>query len=171
MPARCKLTKELQAEVCKHLEEGLFRRAAAALVEIDEVTFSRWYHRGATEERGRFHEFFVAVNKAEATFAQTCTAQLKSGAVANPKNAQWLLSRRFPAEYGRRDNVEEHRPEDKAANQAALRDLLIERLEKLVPEPEAAPQLSEGAAAAVASTTTPEPALVAVTAEPEAADA
>jgi hypothetical protein len=47
---------------------------------------------------------------------------------------KWLLSRRFPAEYGRRDNVETVNPEDKAADQAALRELLMDRLSKFLPE-------------------------------------
>ena len=56
---------------------------------------------------------------------------------------QWLLSRRFPAEYGRRDNVEPTGTEDSQADAQALRELLIERLAKLAPEPDPVDELDD----------------------------
>jgi hypothetical protein len=76
------------------------------------------------------------VNKAEATYQQTGLQTLHAAAATNPKNVQWVLGRRFPEEYGRRDNVQEIGAEDKASQTQAVRDLLMERLEKLLPEPE-----------------------------------
>ncbi|RKI14262.1 hypothetical protein D7Y15_15360 [Corallococcus sp. AB030] len=137
-----KLTPELQAEICGHLERGLFRRAVAGLVGINEQTLSRWFHRGAGEERGRFHEFFLAVSAAEARFMQSATDMLMAAAAHNPKHVQWLLSRRFPELYGRRDNVSEVAPEDKAADERALRELLMDRLGRLLPD---APEATAGA--------------------------
>src|SRR3712207_5676590 len=102
-----KLTPGIQAAICESLKSGLFRAAAASLVGIDEMTLSRWYHRGAREDRGAYRAFFLAVNKAEAEFQREATDMLRAFAARNPKHLQWLLSRRFPALYGRRDNVEE----------------------------------------------------------------
>ena len=101
---------------------------------IDEQTLSRWFHRGASEPRGLYREFFVAVNKAEAEFMQGATETLQAASTTNPKHVQWLLSRRFPELYGRRDNVEAKSPEDQAADTAALRELLIDRLGKFLPD-------------------------------------
>ncbi len=132
-----KLTKELQAKACELLAvDGLFRREVAALVGIDEVTFSRWYHKGSAEERGIYHEFFLAVNLAEAACQQAALATIKAAATKNPKHLQWFLSRRFPHQWGRRDNVEETRAEDQTAQALSLQQLLFERLTKLVPAPE-----------------------------------
>jgi hypothetical protein len=129
-----KLTPELRDTVCEHLKSGLFRRAAAGLVGIDEHTLSRWYHRGASEQRGLYREFYVAVNRAEAEFMQGATETLQAASTTNPRHVQWLLSRRFPELYGRRDNVEAKSPEDQAADTAALRELLLDRLGKFLPD-------------------------------------
>ena len=128
-----KLTKELQEAICNHLKDGLFRKDAAALVDLDEVTVSRWYGRGANDERGIFRDFYLAVNKAEAEFKKTSWEGLKAAAAHEPKHNQWYLTRRFPDQFARRDNVEVQSAEDKAANASALRELLLERLERLVP--------------------------------------
>nr|WP_217442844.1 hypothetical protein [Myxococcus sp. CA033] len=121
------------------MRSGLFRRAASGLVGVDEQTLSRWYHRGASEPRGLYREFFVAVNRAEAEFMQGATETLQAASTTNPKHVQWLLSRRFPELYGRRDNVEAKSPEDQSADTAALRELLIDRLGKFLPDELPAP--------------------------------
>ena len=139
MAPQTKLTSDLLAAFCAHLRNGLFRRAAAGLCRIDEHTVSRWYHRGASETRGIYRDFHVAVNRAEAEFMQGATETLQAASTNNPKHVQWLLSRRFPELYGRRDNVESRSPEDQAGDTAALRELLLDRLGKFLPdEPEPA---------------------------------
>ncbi|ADO68710.1 conserved uncharacterized protein [Stigmatella aurantiaca DW4/3-1] len=140
-----KLNPEIQKQICDHLRSGLFRRAAAGLVGVDEQTISRWYHRGASEARGLFREFYVAVNRAEAEFMQGATETLQAASTSNPKHVQWLLSRRFPELYGRRDNVEAKSPEDQAADTAALRELLLDRLGKFLPDEPPAPAAELGA--------------------------
>jgi hypothetical protein len=124
-------------------DEGLHRRAVAAIIGIDEVTFSRWYYRGARNERGDklFHDFYLAVNAAEATFMQSAHRTLQGAAGRNPKILMWLLSRRFADLYGRKDNVDQPTPEDQAQKTESMRELLIERLEKLIPEEPEPPAL------------------------------
>ncbi|WP_338865542.1 hypothetical protein [Myxococcus stipitatus] len=139
-----KLTPELQAEICGHLERGLFRRAVAGLVGINEQTLSRWFHRGANEKRGAYRDFHLAVSASEAKFMQSATDMLMSAASHNPKHVQWLLSRRFPELYGRRDNVEVQAPEDKAADERALRELLMDRLGRFLPDDAGASPSDEG---------------------------
>ncbi|WP_233613383.1 MULTISPECIES: hypothetical protein [Corallococcus] len=73
---------------------------------------------------------------------QSATEMLMAAAAHNPKHVQWLLSRRFPELYGRRDNVSEVAPEDKAADERALRELLMDRLGRLLPD---APEATAGA--------------------------
>ncbi|WP_232293486.1 hypothetical protein [Stigmatella aurantiaca] len=107
---------------------------------VDEQPLSRWYHRGAVEARGLYRELHVAVNRAEAEFMQGATETLQAASTSNPKHVQWLLSRRFPELYGRRDNVEAKSPEDEAADTAALRDLLLDCLGKFLPDEPPAPE-------------------------------
>jgi len=147
MAPRSKLNHELLNVFCEHLRRGLFRRAAAGLVGVEEHSVSRWYHRGASETRGIYREFFLAVNRAEAEFMQGATETLQAASTTNPKHVQWLLSRRFPDLYGRRDNVEAKNPEDQAADTAALRELLLDRLGKFLPDEPVAPEPAPAPAA------------------------
>lgn len=133
-----KLSDELSKQICDLIAtEGLHRKHAAAKVGIPERTVANWYHRGAREERGPHRDFYFALDAAEATFAETCLTMLKARGAHDVKVLQWLLSRRFPEIYGRKDNVEDKSPEDRAAQAQATRTLLMERLERLAPEPEA----------------------------------
>lgn len=141
-----KLSAELQKQFCDLIAtEGMFRRHAAAIVGVPERTIANWYHRGAKEERGRYRDFFLAVDAAEAMFAQVGLTMLKAVGAKDPKVVQWLLSRRFPELYGRKDNVEDTNPEDRAAQAQATRTLLLERLERLFPEPQVTPELEPAA--------------------------
>lgn len=150
-----KLDPKAREKILESLRAGMFRRHAAALVGVTESTLSVWYNRGHREARGLYHDFAVAVDAAEAEFAQAGVEQLVGAAPHNPRIMQWLLSRRFPAEYGRRDNVEPTGTEDSQADAQALRELLIERLQKLAPEPE--PDPVEEPTAEVAPEDVPEP--------------
>lgn len=119
-------------------------------MRVDESTFSRWYTTGARDERGRFREFHDAVNEAEAKYQEDALAGLHASAPQNPKITMWLLSRRFPALYGRHDNVQETSAVSSAANAAALRELLLGRLERLaMVQAEKAPAPAEAAPDAV----------------------
>lgn len=136
------------AEVCKHLEIGLPRRRVAGLAMIDESTFARWFTRGSSsDEKGLYRDFYLAVNEAEAKLQQSVIEMIRAGGAADPKLLLNFLGRRFPDEWGRRDNVEEARVEDQAAEAKALRDTLIERFDKLqaddAPDSPPAPAKSE----------------------------
>lgn len=126
-----KLTPKIQELICQCLRAGLHRKTAAARVRVDESTFSRWYTTGARDERGRFREFHDAVNEAEAQYQEDALAGLHASAPQNPKITMWLLSRRFPALYGRHDNVQETSASSVLANSASLKELLLTRLERL----------------------------------------
>jgi hypothetical protein len=135
-----KLTRDLIAKVQPLLcDEGLHRRDVAAILGIDEVTFSRWYYRGARNERGDalFNDFFHAVNEAEAKFKQSAHKTLLNASGRNPGILMWALSKRFRDQYGKQDSSDPTTPEDQAQKTESMRELLIERLEKLLPEPAA----------------------------------
>lgn len=133
MPA-AKLTPEVRDAICKLIaEEGLFRKDAGAIHGIDERSITRWFTRGSTEERGPYRSFYLGVIEAEAKFKQSLHTSITSSSKINPKAAQWLMSRRFPSDYGRHDNVETIAPEEQAATSAALRRQLFDRLERLFP--------------------------------------
>jgi hypothetical protein len=131
-----KLNDELLTRICGHLEKGLPRRRAAALEGIDESTFTRWFYKGANvDEKGLARKFFIEVNRAEAQLQKTCIEMLQSGMKAgDPRVVLNFLGRRFADEWGRKDNVEEARPEDQAANAQVMREQILERFERLCPD-------------------------------------
>jgi len=129
-----KSLQALHGQFCDLLRKGLHRPHAAAQIGLTEAQVSEWYANGARDTKGIYREFHLKVNKAEAEFAQACLDTMIARGAADPKVIQWVLSRRFPEHFGRHDNVEAERPEDRAAQQQATRQLLIERLERLFPE-------------------------------------
>lgn len=127
MAAHPKLTPEVQQAICKALELGLPRRRAAWKAGIDEGTVSRWYRGGSADDAPpRLRDFRAAVEKAEATHQEKLIK--RANRVERPLA---ILGRRYPDEWGRRDNVEADDAESKAADAAATRQLLMDRLEKL----------------------------------------
>jgi len=48
----------------------MFRRAAAGLCGLSEISVSYWYRTGAKSSSGRYHDFYVAVSEAEAIAAR-----------------------------------------------------------------------------------------------------
>lgn len=136
-----KLNADLQEQIVLAIrEDGLFHKDAAAIVGIDEKTFSRWFTAGAHEDaKPLYRAFYLAVCKAEADFKHEAHKSLKAASASNPKFLLSFLGRRFPAQYGRKDNVEDRSAEDRAADQAALRETLLERVDRLFAPPPAEP--------------------------------
>lgn len=137
MGRRSKLTPELIADVRKLLSEtGLFRRDVAARVGVCEQTFSLWFTQGQNDEpEYEPHRLFrQAVLEGEAECKERAHNLIFATAATNPKLALTLMARRWPEQYGRHDNVEDRSDQDKAADAQALRETLLERLGKLLPE-------------------------------------
>lgn len=139
-----KLTAKLIVEAVKLQREGLPHKYIALRIGIDETTFSRWLSRGAGDERGLYRQLYLELGKAKAEMVSSHLTALEAAGAEDPRVHQWLLSRLDPSEFGRRDNVPNERPEDRAAQQQATRALLIERLQRLLPSPiETVPALIE----------------------------
>lgn len=103
--AKTKLTPEVQEKICEILREGNPRRTAAILAGIDERTFQRWMAAG---EKGKkpFDAFVVAVKKAEEEAVRKHVAVITKAAEKNWQAAAWWLERRYPADFGKKDNID-----------------------------------------------------------------
>ena len=75
-----KLNPTIQAEVCKHIENCLHYKDAALLSGISYVTFNEWMKKGREQKRGRYHDFLVAVENAEAKANDTLLAIVREEA-------------------------------------------------------------------------------------------
>ena len=116
--------------ICKEIRTtGLPHKRAAAIVGVDEGTFSRWYRAGAADDAPkRLREFRAAIYAAEAELQKKWLADIGDGPGAKLK----LLRSRFPEEWGRRDNAPPDDAETKASDAAVARQALLERLEKIL---------------------------------------
>jgi hypothetical protein len=97
-----KLTPKVKSDVCDALKAGATHRMAADYAGIDVATLQRWL----ADPRPQFREFRDAVKGAEAKGDIMSLAVIQKAAQGGQwQAAAWLLERRHPDEYGRRQVV------------------------------------------------------------------
>ena len=64
-----------------------------------------WLRRGAREKSGLYHEFNEAVARAMATGETRALAIIRNAATEHWQAAAWMLERRHPKKWGRRQNI------------------------------------------------------------------
>lgn len=105
MGRRSKLNKQVQETICKVLRSGNYRTVAARLAGIDERTLYRWLEKGEEAKRGKYRQFCRAVMEAEAQGQAALVAQINVAAKDTWQAAAWILERKYPDLWGRRDAV------------------------------------------------------------------
>lgn len=113
-----KLTPEASAKLCKAMSTGCLEGDAAAAAGIDRGTLSRWLKRGRAEGAREPYKAFAEAFDNAAKVAKVGLLAVIHGAVRGEKGekgwvrepswkaAAWLLERRYPEEYGRRDRLQ-----------------------------------------------------------------
>jgi len=102
------LTPEVRAKVLAALRCGLSRAAAAARAGIGARTLREWMAR--TDEAEPYASFRAEVEAAEGVCEARLAAVVFKAALNDPNQARWLLERRFPASWGRRQPDPEPAP-------------------------------------------------------------
>lgn len=102
MPAG-KISKEIIALISKTLEEGNYREVACRIAGIDRKTLGNWMKRGEHEKGGLYLELYEAVSLAEGTFEISALRLIQKAALTSWYAAAWLLERRWPERWGRRE--------------------------------------------------------------------
>ena len=128
-----KLTPAIQEAICDAIRKrGAFRNDAAAQAGVNESTVSTWFVGGSRDDsKPELRAFHLAVLKAEADLIESLVSNVMNAAAHHPKLGLTFLSRRFPSRFGRKDNVPEQTAEDRANDAAVVRELVIERIERL----------------------------------------
>jgi hypothetical protein len=94
MPARSKLTPEVQARIVQALELGATYEQAAGYGGVSYETFRVWREQNPA--------FSVAVKEAEARAAVRWLQQIEQAAQEGSwQAAAWKLERRYPRDFGR----------------------------------------------------------------------
>jgi hypothetical protein len=102
------LTPDVQARIVKAIQAGMTYRLACQYGGIDDETFRHWKIRGATGEEP-YCGFLGAVKAAEAEGVRQNLARIEAAAEHGAWQASaWLLERRYPQEYGKTVQTQEH---------------------------------------------------------------
>jgi transposase len=105
------LTDEQRKALINVIAAGTSRRRACALIGISYETFRKWMTRAKKASRGKYRALLADVKKAESLFIAKTTNEIhKAGMPDGERPGQWtalawLLERRFPDEFGRRDRA------------------------------------------------------------------
>lgn len=98
-----KLNSNTQARIVESIKKGHTHDTAAAHGGISRTTFYEWMQKGARAASGKYADFADAVQKAEAEAKGELIDIVKAQSLRNWQAAAWLLERRYPDEFGRRD--------------------------------------------------------------------
>ena len=122
-----KLTPELSEKFCEILMKGHSINAACGEVGIVRKTFYNWYNKGKKAKSGKFKQFKCDVDNAQDIAAHKLESIVIESAADNPKDAKWLLTKKFPDLYGDRQFNE-------TKIEADVTSELLLKLERPLPE-------------------------------------
>lgn len=106
-PTKC--TPKTRQVIVDALKAGLYRETAAQLAGIGVSTLYSWIERGEADieasKRTVYAEFVEALQRGEAEGEADLLATIRESAPKNWQAAAWMLERKMPEKYGRRDQV------------------------------------------------------------------
>jgi transposase len=105
-----KLTEAVEKRLCEAIALGCSKTIAARLAGIDRATLWRWTEQGEAdldqEKDSVYCNLCNGLKKAEAAFQAYALTVIHDAAPQNWQAAAWLLERKRPEEWGRRDRVQ-----------------------------------------------------------------
>lgn len=105
--AKTKLTPELQENFCKAIENGDSILGACGYVGISEKTYYNWIDRAESAKgRTKFVKFKECVDKAKAKALHNFEQVITHASTEHWQAAAWMLERRYPNMYGKREKIE-----------------------------------------------------------------
>ena len=110
MPTKSKLTKELIEKAVKIVERGNYYKVAIDVLGISEHTWYNWMRQGEVDTNKGVNslmaQFFQSIKKAEATAIDRNLSIIQKAAMeGNWQASAWYLERKYPEQWGKRDNV------------------------------------------------------------------
>jgi len=106
MPGRKPLLTEEHIKKAQELAaQGLSDRAISTALGISSDTFYHWLRKGEAGQKP-YADFAAAVKKGFQAFETTCVAGILEAAKKNWTAYAWLLERRFPETWGKRERIE-----------------------------------------------------------------
>ena len=107
--ARREIIGEYSEELVKLVRSGLSHEDAVTLVGISKSSFYRWLQRGEnavdTGRPSKYAVFFKDIRKAEIEAKARKIQVVEKAAVDDPKMALELLARKYPKEWGKKQEI------------------------------------------------------------------
>lgn len=83
--------------------------ATAGAINVTPETFNNWMNWGKSGEKEPIYcRFYALVRESESRLMHNCLTKLKkvNDTGMNPQSIQWLLERRFPDNFGKKNSVD-----------------------------------------------------------------
>lgn len=95
-------------KIIQLLEQGNYRKTAAAVAGVDETTLLRWIKRGReSKSKGKYYQFYQSVKKAEEKAKAYHLQQIRKASENGSWQASaWYLERKHPQEWGRQQRID-----------------------------------------------------------------
>ena len=108
--AKGKLTKELIEKAADIIARGNYYKVAIDILGIDEKTWYNWMRQGEIDANKGTNslnfQFFQSIKKAEAdAIDRNLTIIQQAADKGNWQASAWFLERKYPEQWGKRDNV------------------------------------------------------------------
>ena len=93
-------------DIIKLVKSGASFKDACEYLGIHESTLYRWKQEGRTASRGKYKEFFDRIVRAEAESKIRKIGVVEKACIDDPKLALELLARKYPKEWGRKQQID-----------------------------------------------------------------
>lgn len=100
-----KATDETIKKVLDGIKAGMSYEGACGLARISFNTFNKWRQEGEAAESGKFFEFVKELHASEAIAEAEQLKKIKKD--PDTKYACWILERRFPDRWGKREQIKQ----------------------------------------------------------------
>jgi transposase len=101
-----KLTPATHKAIVDAVRAGNYAETAARAAGIHPGSFYNWMEKGREAKQGIYFEFLNAIEKAKASAEIRDVSLIERAATDTWTAAAWMLERKFPSRWGRREKLE-----------------------------------------------------------------
>jgi hypothetical protein len=111
----------MREKIIQAIALGLTYERACGLAGVSYQSLRNWIARGGQETEGEYFDFLDALKKAEAQAEAVCLQRIHKAAQGGQwQAAAWILERRYPEQWGRRERHIHESPDGSAVFQPII---------------------------------------------------
>lgn len=152
MARKTKVNDDIIKEVSECIRLGMSYSATAGAINVTPESFHNWMNWGKTGQKDPIYSrLYAAVRESESLLMQDCLLKLrKSAETGNIESIKWLLERRFPGDFAKKDNIN-IKAQSESVNVLVTPELKQQEIDKIrqnilekLSRPTKPPELKEG---------------------------